>query len=113
MHASRCNYDVIQGRDANGVWRSGVLEQSWRVGGASGAEIAALQAFADDDRVGSVRASTCERYGTAGDAVPEGAQIRFDGVDQHGDRLVKFVRVESRTAMRHAQKEAMPEHVHD
>ena len=113
MHASRCNYDVIQGRDANGVWRSGVLEQSWRVGGASGAEIAALQAFADDDRVGAVRASTCERYGTAGDAVPEGAQIRFDGVDQHGDRLVKFVQVESRAAPRHAQKEAMPEHVHD
>ncbi len=36
MFASRRNYDVIQGLDAAGRRRSGVLEQSWRVGGASG-----------------------------------------------------------------------------
>ena len=30
MFASRCNYDVVQGIDDRGQWRSGVLEQSWR-----------------------------------------------------------------------------------
>ncbi|HEJ9659172.1 DUF3182 family protein, partial [Pseudomonas aeruginosa] len=42
--ASRRNYDIAQGRDGNGRERFGVLEQSWRVGGASSAEIAALEA---------------------------------------------------------------------
>lgn len=46
--ASRRNYDIAQGRDGNGRERFGVLEQSWRVGGASSAEIAALEAFRAD-----------------------------------------------------------------
>lgn len=33
---SRANYDVAQGIDAQGHWRSGVLEQSWRAGGPAG-----------------------------------------------------------------------------
>lgn len=33
--ASRRNYDVVHGLDAHGRPRTGVLEQSWRVGGAS------------------------------------------------------------------------------
>lgn len=45
MFASRCNYDVAQGCDEAGRRYSGVLEQSWRIGGASGAEVAALAAF--------------------------------------------------------------------
>ena len=49
--ASRASCLALQlrrgaGPDAAGRWRSGVLEQSWRIGGASGAEIAALEAFA-------------------------------------------------------------------
>ena len=44
MFASRCNYDVAEGRDASGRRWFGVLEQSWRLGGASGAEVAALEA---------------------------------------------------------------------
>ena len=43
--ASRRNYDVARGLDAEGRWRCGILEQSWRIGGASGAEIAALERF--------------------------------------------------------------------
>jgi hypothetical protein len=43
--ASRRNYDVGQGLDAQGKWRSGVFESSWRSGGASTAELAALTAF--------------------------------------------------------------------
>jgi hypothetical protein len=90
--ASRCNYDVVQGLDDAGRWHSGVLEQSWRIGGASGAEIAALLAFRGDPGLRAVRASTCELYG-ADAAAPAGASVLFDGVDQHGDRLVKYVEV--------------------
>ncbi|WP_150749146.1 DUF3182 family protein, partial [Pseudomonas fluorescens] len=43
FYASRRNYDIAQGLDSNGKRRSGVLEQSWRMGGASSAEVAALQ----------------------------------------------------------------------
>jgi len=46
--ASRWNYDVAQGIAADGRLRSGVLEPSWRVGGASSAELAAMAAFAQD-----------------------------------------------------------------
>jgi hypothetical protein len=94
MIASRCNYDIVQGVDDQGRWHSGVLEQSWRIGGASGAEIAALQVFRDDPSVRSVRASTVEVYGGAA-AVPKRAHILFDGVDQHGDRLTKYVEAEA------------------
>ena len=45
LFASRRNYDIARGRNARGEWRCGVLEQSWRIGGASGAEIGALEAF--------------------------------------------------------------------
>jgi Protein of unknown function (DUF3182) len=37
--ASRRNYDVGQGIDADGRRRSGVFESSWRIGGASSAEL--------------------------------------------------------------------------
>jgi len=87
MFASRCNYDVAQGFDASGRWHSGVLEQSWRIGGCSGAEVAALGAFkADGSHV--VRASTHEIYGDA--VVPRGAMVLFDGVDPAAGRLVKY-----------------------
>lgn len=49
--ASRRNYDVGQGSDGTGQCRSGVLEASWRSGGASTAELAALNAFAQDSAV--------------------------------------------------------------
>src|SRR5262249_51647880 len=39
VFASRRNYDVVQGLNARGTWCSGVLEQSWRIGGATGAEL--------------------------------------------------------------------------
>jgi hypothetical protein len=50
MFASRCNYDVAEGRDAKGRHCVGVLEQSWRLGGASGAEVAALEALNETAR---------------------------------------------------------------
>lgn len=91
--ASRCNYDVLQGVDGGGNWKSGVLEQSWRIGGASGAEIAALHCFRDDPARSRVRVSTVEAYGAEARA-PAGAIIHYDGPDQHGDRLLKYVQIE-------------------
>lgn len=89
MFVSRCNYDVAQGVDDSGAQRAGVLEQSWRIGGASGAEVAALRAFADDPSLQVVRACSCERYG--GDTpVPAGAWVLYDGIDDRVGRITKY-----------------------
>ncbi|WP_313621639.1 DUF3182 family protein [Achromobacter sp.] len=61
--ASRRNYDVAIGRNAQGEPRAGVLEQSWRAGGASIAELSALQAFMLSPSLKEVAAFTRERYG--------------------------------------------------
>jgi hypothetical protein len=88
--ASRANYDVAQGVSDDGCWHSGVLEQSWRIGGASGAEAAALHAFKANPGLHSVRASTCEVYGDTVD-IPERAWVLFDGVDGEVGAIVKYV----------------------
>jgi hypothetical protein len=90
--ASRRNYDVACGRDADGRMRVGVLEQSWRFGGASMAEIAALQAFEQDPALRQVRVSTYEIYGEA--EVPPGAIVSFRGVDAKAGALTKYCTVE-------------------
>src|SRR5256885_1924361 len=54
---SRRNYDVAQGVDNEGQWRSGVLEASWRSGGASTAELTALTAFVQSQGLQVVEAS--------------------------------------------------------
>lgn len=93
MFASRCNYDVAQGVDEDGRWYSGVLEQSWRIGGASGAEVAALEAFRDDPLLSVVRASTAEIYGE-NPSVPPGAAVYFQGNDDRVGPLTKYARLE-------------------
>jgi hypothetical protein len=90
--ASRRNYDVAQGLDPQARWRSGVLEQSWRIGGASGAEIGALQAFAADPSLRQVRARTVEVYGEC--EPPPGSTLYFRGVDEHVGMLTKYTMVE-------------------
>lgn len=90
--ASRRNYDVAAGIDSVGGVRSGVLEQSWRIGGASGAEVAALRAFRDDGALRVVRASSVEVYGA--DQPPEGALVYYRGDDNHGGTLTKYARIE-------------------
>ena len=92
LFASRRNYDVAEGLDASGERRIGVLEQSWRVGGASGAEVAALAVFRDDPSLTAVRASSTETYGEI-DALPPGSTVHFDGVLADGGRLIKSARV--------------------
>jgi hypothetical protein len=94
MFASRCNYDIAQGYDDREQWRSGVLEQSWRMGGASGAEIAALDAFKSDPDLRVVRASTTEIYGEPA-ALPADATVYFSGTDRRVGRLTKFARLEA------------------
>jgi hypothetical protein len=94
LFASRRNYDVAQGTNARGQWRSGVLEQSWRVGGATGAEIAALEAFRADPALQVVRASTFEVYGESQDPPPH-ATVYFRGVDEHVGWLTKYAMVKA------------------
>ena len=93
MFASRRNYDVAAGRDRHGRPRLGVLEQSWRVGGASGAEIAAFEAFAADPSLVQVNAATVEIYGEA-DAAPAGAAVYFSGMDPVVGPLTKYAAVQ-------------------
>jgi hypothetical protein len=94
LFASRRNYDVAQGSDAEGHWRSGVLEQSWRIGGASGAEMAALEAFRTQPALPAVRASCVEIYGTS-DPPPPHAVVYFRGTDERVGPLTKYTLVEA------------------
>ena len=89
LFASRRNYDVAQGLDAAGHRRSGVLEQSWRLGGASGAEIGALEAFRADPSLRTVRAMSREVYGAA-PVLPVNATVYFSGNDPHVGPLTKY-----------------------
>ncbi|MGE5169891.1 MAG: DUF3182 family protein [Rudaea sp.] len=89
MFASRRNYDVAHGRDARGRACSGVLEQSWRIGGASGAEIAALAALRADASLCAVRARSREVYGDA-EPLPPGADVHYRGTDAHGGAFMKY-----------------------
>jgi hypothetical protein len=90
--ASRRNYDVAQGQTASGVFVSGVLEQSWRIGGASPAELTALEIFSRDGRIRSLRASTHEVYALIDP--PANAAISFRGEDPHLGALTKFSVIE-------------------
>jgi len=92
--ASRRNYDVLQGLDPGGRFVSGVLEQSWRIGGASPAEIAALEAFKADPQLQVANASVREIY-TAAVPLPAHAQIIFHGVDEHVGWLLKYCLLET------------------
>jgi hypothetical protein len=87
--ASRRNYDVGQGLDAAGRPYSGVFEASWRVGGASPAEVAALRVLAESPSIQLVRVATVEAYGEQA-APPPGADVQFQGVDAQAGPLVRY-----------------------
>lgn len=95
LMASRRNYDVACGVTADGWHRIGVLEQSWRMGGATGAEIAALEVFARERRVAAVHARTVEVYGES-PAVPDDATLYYRGCDPTVGPLTKYARVEEK-----------------
>jgi len=87
--ASRRNYDVAQGIGADGRPRSGVLEPSWRIGGASSAELVALTAFARDPSLKVVRASHVEEFGT-GRRAPAEAIVDFQSDDPAWGPLLRY-----------------------
>jgi len=94
MILPRRNYDVAEGVDARGRRRCGVLEQSWRIGGVSGAEIAALEAFRADPGLPAVRAVTVELYADV--APPAHATVSFRGVDDAVGVMIKYALAEPR-----------------
>lgn len=90
--ASRRNYDIAQGRNARGQLCSGVLEQSWRIGGASAAEIEALMAFAADSTLRRILCSTHEVYGEV--SLPGDARILYSGDDPDVGFITKFTKAQ-------------------
>lgn len=93
FYASRRNYDIVQGVDSNGQRRSGVLEQSWRMGGASSAEVAALQSFINHPGLKAIRVSSVETY--VDQALPADAVEVYRGPAENSDFLLKYVTVNS------------------
>jgi hypothetical protein len=91
--ASRRNYDIAIGFGRGGTRRCGVLEQSWRIGGASGAEVAALEAFHADKQLAAIRASTIELFGS-NPRPPPGATEIYHGVDAEVGPINKYVRAQ-------------------
>ena len=91
LYASRRNYDVVVGLDSRGRQRTGVLEQSWRMGGASSAELAALDAFRADPALRAVRASSVEAYGDV--VLPAGAIVYFHGIDDRIGPISRYAKV--------------------
>ncbi|MNZ65679.1 hypothetical protein D3C78_838770 [compost metagenome] len=93
FYASRRNYDIAQGVGSDGRPRSGVLEQSWRMGGASSAEVAALQNFVNDPGICAIRVSSVETY--IDQPLPADAIEVYRGPAQASDFLLKYVTVKS------------------
>ncbi|WP_447794743.1 DUF3182 family protein [Pseudomonas farris] len=93
FYASRRNYDIAQGLDCDGTQRSGVLEQSWRLGGASSAEVAALQSFVNNPGLRAIRVSSVETYTDR--PLPANAIEVYRGPAEHSDFLLKYVTVKS------------------
>lgn len=87
--ASRRNYDVGQGIDGCGRWRSGVFEASWRSGGASTAELAAMMAFAQDCSLQVVEAASVKHFGKPG-KIPPCAVVHFLGDDPEDGPLLRY-----------------------
>ncbi|WLH51410.1 DUF3182 family protein [Pseudomonas tolaasii] len=93
FYASRRNYDIAQGLDSDGQRRSGVLEQSWRMGGASSAEVAALQSFINHPGLRAIRVSSVETY--VEQPLPADAIEVYRGPAENSDFLLKYVTVKS------------------
>lgn len=91
--ASRRNYDVACGRDARGRMRYGVLEQSWRPGGASAAEVLALETFHARPDIDTVKAATLEIFGSS-EKAPSNAIELFNGEDRDIGLIRKYVMLE-------------------
>ncbi|MER9232647.1 DUF3182 family protein [Mesorhizobium sp. M0622] len=87
--ASRRNYDIGQGVDSSGVWRSGVLEASWRIGGSSTAELAAMDAMKRDPDVQIVHVSAVKQFGNTA-RQPLNAEVHFHGEDPEEGQVTRY-----------------------
>ncbi|WP_115529378.1 MULTISPECIES: DUF3182 family protein [Xanthomonas] len=90
LHISRRNYDVVSGEDAHAVPVCGVLEQSWRIGGATPAELAAIACFQQQAGLHWVHASTHELY--EGEP-PADAQVYYRATQPGAGPRYKYRRV--------------------
>ncbi|HUH41060.1 MAG TPA: DUF3182 family protein [Castellaniella sp.] len=90
LFASRRNYDVAIGETRDARPCAGVLEQSWRAGGASPAELAALHFLSLHPEEAEVTSFTRERYGESA-PVPAGLECIYRGVDRAVGPITKMV----------------------
>ncbi|RCS25124.1 DUF3182 family protein [Phyllobacterium salinisoli] len=93
--ASRKNYDVLVGADGVGKRKIGVLEQSWRLGGATSAELLAVEAFRRDPSLAAVQVSSFEEFGRTEPAA-KADLICFAGEDPQEGPMIKYSRLEAR-----------------
>ncbi|WP_435656570.1 DUF3182 family protein [Brucella pituitosa] len=91
--ASRRNYDVLVGPITENGVRCGVLEQSWRVGGASPAEILAMEKLMQDESITAVQAFLRESREQA-PTFRDDDFIVYSGEDDFGQPLHKYARIE-------------------
>ncbi|MGX9115406.1 DUF3182 family protein [Mesorhizobium sp. BHbsci] len=96
--ASRRNYDIGQGVDSSGTWRSGVLEASWRIGGSSTAELAAIKIMKQDPDIQLVHASAVKEFGNTS-RLPVDADVHFQGKDPDEGPITRY------TVVTHATRE--------
>jgi hypothetical protein len=89
---SRRNYDVAQGLDGKGRRRSGVLEASWRSGGASTAELVALREFAQDPMLQIVEVRAVKLFGSGHEA-PRNALVHYRGDDPDDGPITRYTMV--------------------
>lgn len=68
---------MIVGVDREGRRQLGVLEQSWRFGGASMAEVLAMECFRQQPAMSRVVAETVESY--TGEPLPADAVVYWPG----------------------------------
>lgn len=90
--ATRRNYDVAQGVDDRGCVRSGVLEASWRSGGATTAELAATELFRGNPELQVVEARAVKQFGARADP-PRGAVVHFAADDPRDGPLLRYTLV--------------------
>jgi Protein of unknown function (DUF3182) len=92
LRARRLGYDIGQGIDSEGRPRSGVFESSWRIGGASPAELLALTEFAQDPSAQVIEAAHVAEFGKHREA-PAGAVVHFEGDDPQAGPLIRYTMV--------------------
>jgi len=89
------------------VRRSGVFEASWRSGGASTAELAALTAFAEDSTLEVVEVSAIKQFGDHLKP-PPGAIIHFHGEDPEAGPMLRYTLITRRTFKKTERAETRP-----